>query len=160
MKIENPKTITLKNWTIYSHLIIATLKILETSKQVFNLKPSRTISTLVMNNDYAETDLQKANMLNEYFSSQTVIDDINKQLPPDQHVLESIVITDQDIQDVLSHLDVTKACGPDLISPHLLKEGASMLAVFLYCLQPHPAKELLSSCLERCEHDTYTQERR
>ena len=70
-------------------------------------------------------------MLNEYFSSQTAIDDINKQLPylpPDQHVLESIVITDQDITDVLSHLDVTKACGPDLISPHLLKEGASMLA--------------------------------
>ena len=70
-------------------------------------------------------------MLNEYFSSQTAIDDINKQLPylpPAQHVLESIVITDQDVYDVLSHLDATKACGPDLISPRLLKEGASILA--------------------------------
>ena len=79
-----------------------------------------------MNNDYAETALQKANMLNEYFSSQTTVDDINKQLPylpPAQHVSESIVITDQDV-----NLDVTKACGPDLISPRLLKEGASILA--------------------------------
>ena len=84
-----------------------------------------------MNNDYVETDLQKAIMLTEYFSSQTAIDDINKQLlylPPAQHVLESIVITDQDVNDVLSHLDVTKACGPDPISPRLLKEEASILA--------------------------------
>ena len=52
-------------------------KFWKTSKQVLNLKPSSTIPTVVMNNDYAETDLQKANMLNEYFSSQTAIDDIN-----------------------------------------------------------------------------------
>ena len=70
-------------------------------------------------------------MLNEYFSSQTAVDDINKQLPylpPAQHVLESIGITEQDVNDVLSHLNVTKACGPDLISPRLLKEGTSILA--------------------------------
>ena len=34
----------------------------------------------------------------------------------------------QEVKDVLDHLNVTKACGPDLISPRLLKEGASVLS--------------------------------
>ena len=80
MKFENPKTTTLTNWIIYSHLIIATLIVFwKTSQQVLNLKPSSTIPTLIMNNDYADTDHQKANMLNEYFSSQTAVDDIDQQ---------------------------------------------------------------------------------
>ena len=31
-----------------------------------------------MNNEYAESDLQKANMLNNLFTSQTIVDDSNK----------------------------------------------------------------------------------
>ena len=34
----------------------------------------------------------------------------------------------QDIKDVLKNLNVSKSCGPDLISPRLLKEGADILA--------------------------------
>ena len=107
----------------------------ETSKQILNLKSSSTIPTLLTNNDYVDTDVQKANMLNEYFLSQTTLDDINKQLPylpSSQHDLESIVITEQDVNDILSNREVTKACGTDLISPRLLKESASILAL-LYC---------------------------
>ena len=69
-------------------------------------------------------------MLN-YFSSQTKVDDTNKPLPnvePAQHVLESITISVQDVLDVLKHLNVNKACGPDLISPRFLRKGAEILA--------------------------------
>ena len=55
---------------------------LKTSKQLLKLgKTQQNIPTLVLNNDTAETDLQKANTLNNYFSSQSVVDDKNKCLP-------------------------------------------------------------------------------
>ena len=55
----------------------------KTSKQILKLeKSSQAIPTLNLNNKCAETDLQKANMLNEYFSFQSVVDDHNTSLPP------------------------------------------------------------------------------
>ena len=47
---------------------------------------------------------------------------------PIQHSFQNIEISIQDIKDVLKNLNVSKPCGPDLISPHLLKEGADILA--------------------------------
>ena len=61
-----------------------------------------------------------------------MVDDANKELPhidPSNHTLDSIVISYQDVKDVLLHLNVTKASGPDLISPRLLREGADILAL-------------------------------
>ena len=62
------------------------------------------------------------------FASHLYINDDNKTLPaptPIQHEeFAHIDITEQDAIDVLRKLKVTKECGPDLISPHLLKEGA------------------------------------
>ena len=67
--------------------------------------------------------------LNEYFSSQPLVNDINKKLPKrTDNELHSINISKQEVRDVLECLNVTTACGPDLISPRLLKEGASVLA--------------------------------
>ncbi|MCG8078251.1 MAG: reverse transcriptase family protein, partial [Candidatus Thiodiazotropha taylori] len=66
-----------------------------------------------------------------YFSTQTIVNDANKPLPnlePAQNSIDSIHISVQDVLDVLKHLDVTKALGPDLISPRLLREGAEILA--------------------------------
>ena len=71
-------------------------------------------------------------MLNHYFASQTQVDDSNKALPylePSPYTLESITISRQDVEDVLQHLNVSKASGPDLISTRLLKEGANVLAL-------------------------------
>ena len=84
-----------------------------------------------MHNEFAETNQAKTEMLNLYFSSQTSVDDTNKDLPllePALHSLNSIEISIQDVKDVLLHLNVSKASGPDLISPRLLKEGADILA--------------------------------
>ena len=71
-------------------------------------------------------------MLNNYFASQSHINDDNKTLPAPTQIqheeLAHIDITQQDVIDVLSNLNVTKACGPDLISPRLLKEGAFVIS--------------------------------
>ena len=86
---------------------------------------------LFMNKEYAEIDIQKANMLNNYFASQATFDDDYRPLPqfsPVQHNLSSISITIQDVKDVLWNLKVNKARGLDLISPRLLKEGAIILS--------------------------------
>ena len=105
----------------------------KTSKQILNLdKTSTNIPTLISNDEIAEDDYQKSNMLNNYLASQSYINDDNKTLQaptPIQHKeLKHIDITEQDVIDVLSNLNVTKACGPDLISPRLLKEGASVIS--------------------------------
>ncbi|MCG8077783.1 MAG: reverse transcriptase family protein, partial [Candidatus Thiodiazotropha taylori] len=104
----------------------------KTSKSILNFgKSSSSIPTLRMNHDIAENDLQKAEMLNSYFSSQTIVEDAHKSLPdlePANVTLSSIFISVQDVLDVLKHLNVTKASGPDLISPRLLREGADILA--------------------------------
>ncbi|MEW8544911.1 MAG: reverse transcriptase family protein [Candidatus Thiodiazotropha sp.] len=119
----------------------------KTSKQVLNLgKSSSNIPTLILNNEYAESSLQKANMLNSYFISQAVVNDDNKALPQltrtVQYSLQFIEIPRQDILDVLQNLNISKASGPDLISPILLKEGAEILA--------NPLKTVFNRSLENC----------
>ena len=43
-------------------------------------------------------------------------------------ILDSIQTTPSEVFDLLSTLDVNKACGPDLICARLLKEGAAELS--------------------------------
>ncbi|MEW8548405.1 MAG: reverse transcriptase family protein, partial [Candidatus Thiodiazotropha sp.] len=104
----------------------------KTAKQVLNIgKSGFTIPTLIMNNEFAEDSSHKANMMNTYFASQTVVDDSNKPLPhllPSQYFLQQIEISIHDVKDALLNLNISKASGPDLISPRLLKEGANVLA--------------------------------
>ena len=53
----------------------------KTSKQILKLdQSSHNVPTLAINNEYDEKDLQKANMLNKYFFSQSVVSDENKTL--------------------------------------------------------------------------------
>ena len=115
-------------------ILLSTPKYLgKTSKQVIGLqKSNHTIPTLKLNDKFAENDIDKANMLNDYFCSQAVVNDNNKLLPLQAFTynsrLNSISISQQDVRDVLNNINVTKACGPDLISPRLLNEGATILS--------------------------------
>ena len=69
----------------------------------------------------AETEIDKANMLNDYFSSQTLINDQNRQLPYldifTDKTLDSITISVQDVKDVLENLDRNKTHSPNHVSP-------------------------------------------
>ena len=71
------------------------------------------------------TDFEKAECLNEYFSSISKIDDSKTDLPnfaaKTNNKLESIQITIPETENIISSLSVNKAVGPDLISHKLLK---------------------------------------
>ena len=48
-------------------------------------------------------------------------------IPPEYPLLEMVSISSQDVHDILRNLNITKAPGPDLINPRLLKEAATEL---------------------------------
>ena len=105
----------------------------KTSKQLLHInKKSQSVPPLVFNGKYADDDQEKDTILNNYFASQFSVDDQNKMLPnlpPVQHnILASINISCQYVSDVLKNLNVTKACGPDLLNPRLLKKGEPILS--------------------------------
>ena len=97
--------------------------------KVLNLgKSSNSIPTVKL--IYAEDDIQKANMLNAFYISQAAVNDDKKRLA-DMILIEYsfnvVLITCQDVGDVLQNFNVSKSCGPDLISPRLLREGTDIL---------------------------------
>ena len=94
-----------------------------------NFKSIDTIPSLHRNIDgtdeYYFTDQEKANSLNEYFTSVSNLDDSNINLPTfDCKVnafLDQIQIEDEQVEKIIEVLDAKKAVGPDLISHKLLK---------------------------------------
>ena len=118
------------------------------SKQLLKLDVfSSSVPSLHVDGKILETDLEKATALNNYFASQSTVDDTNRTLPPtnptNYSALESIFVSDQEIMEVLQSLDVSKSCGPDLINSRLLKEGAQHLQI--------PLKHLFNFSLNQCE---------
>ena len=113
-------------------------------KQVSNIsQKSHGIKILVSDNDEIITDdHNKANALNNFFASQTYIDDSQATLPelpnhengPNIPILDSIVLTERNVEDILKTLDTSKAMGPDLINPRILKEASRELSVPLCML--------------------------
>ena len=75
--------------------------------------------------EYYFTNQEKANCLNEYFTSVSNLDDSNTNLPPFESKvdmsLEHIQTEEQEIEKNIEILDAKKAVGPDLISHKVLK---------------------------------------
>lgn len=72
---------------------------------------------------------EKANLLNNYFRDQTIIDDVNIDPPvatayPLTSELDSLVLTSDEIVSILKSLPLGKAAGPDGVSNRTLKELA------------------------------------
>ena len=72
-------------------------------------------------------DFEKANLFNNYFQGQTVLDDSNAVLPelPEPSYLtslSSIAFDPQEVEEILRTLKTDKASGPDGLSNHILKE--------------------------------------
>ena len=75
---------------------------------------------------YAE-ECEKANILNDFFKDQTLLDERNAEIPdihsyPVDSPLSNIVLTSDEVESVLKSLSVGKAVGPDGISNRVLKE--------------------------------------
>ena len=68
---------------------------------------------------------EKAKIFNEFFASQCVPFQNDSVLPNffplTDSTIDDIVITDEDIRDLLLNLNVNKATGPDNISANMLK---------------------------------------
>ena len=77
-------------------------------------------------------DEDKANILNHFFTAQTILDDSNASLPSVNQIaaykLESISISACEVEDILKTLKTGKAAGPDSIDNRLLKELARPLS--------------------------------
>ncbi len=103
------------------------------AKQLTDKKGSSSqIPTLIENDFEAVTDIEKSDILNKYFCKQSTIDDSNHNLPEalqlPNYTLSTIAISPGDVLDALKLIDPTKACGPDLVSPRLLREAAHALS--------------------------------
>jgi len=69
------------------------------------------------NEELCYEDVDKANCLNDFFTSVSTVDDSISIIHPFQPVTESFIdnehILRTDIEDIISTLDIDKAVGPD-----------------------------------------------
>ena len=77
-------------------------------------------------------DIDKANLLNDYFRDQTLINENNAFLPIlppfNTSPLRDIIVTPAEVQIILKSLPVDRATGPDEINNVILRELAEVLA--------------------------------
>ena len=70
-------------------------------------------------------DEDKTDSLNFFFASVSSLDDSQADLPPfvelTDNTLDTIEITEEEVNDVLENLDPNKASGPDMISNKMVK---------------------------------------
>ena len=100
------------------------------------IAPNASISIpLLQNNDsVSHDDLDKANIINDFFRDQTVIDESNAVLPQiDPYTINlnmySLHFNPVEIESVLKSLKTGKATGPDGMNNRILRELSKELAV-------------------------------
>ena len=112
-------------------------------ERCFRAKPTNDIPPLEYTSDtggriIAFSDSDKVDLLINYFSSVSNVDDSFQQLPQIDYThhfsLSDVIIDEQDIKDKLSILSVNKAIGPDAISHKVLKSTLHSVVKPLYCL--------------------------
>ena len=103
-----------------------------TVKQVLGYAQDTTVPSLRDGNRLIEDSASKAEKFNHFFTSHCNIDTSEANLPDDtrvsQTVIDNIVISCEEVEDLLKTLNTNKALGPDGISPQILKICAHELA--------------------------------
>ena len=81
------------------------------------------IPQLIVNDDVIVNDVEKAEAFNDYFCSISKVEETDANIPeavvPTDYELSNIIISDQDVIDVLQNLKVNKACGFDMTSKRI-----------------------------------------
>jgi hypothetical protein len=111
------------------------------------IKPSNSSCSIppLSDNDKVFTDnFHKANLLNDYFVSQTLLTEPSNptfpNIPSLSHPpLQQVIITPTDVHDVLKNLNVSKASGPSGINNRILRELSVELSI--------PLSELFNTSL-------------
>ena len=107
----------------------------KTLKHFIKPEQADVIPSLNKNGHFYNEEKDKANILNTFFTEQTLLDERQATLP--QTVknttlkLDSIIVTPKEVRDTLKSLPIGKAAGPDLINNRLFKELAQLLALSL-----------------------------
>lgn len=120
----------------------------KTLRNLVGLPPKSThYPPLLVNDNYIDEDFAKANAFNDYFSLQSSVDDSNSivpDLPQDFNIdnINGIEISEEDVYDCLSQLDISKATGPDDISPRFLRYASRALT--------YPLTLLFNKSLNMC----------
>jgi len=90
------------------------------------------------NGELTQNDMEKAQVLNQFFSSVFTREDINTitDLAPREYTnqLDNIQIGTQDVEKLLIKLKPEKSPGPDQIHPRVLKECSKVLTLPLYLI--------------------------
>ena len=102
-------------------------------KLVCKQSSTASIPSLDINGGTISGDQEKAEAFNKYFIQCSTLDDTCANLPstcqlPTQSTMGSLETQVDDVRKCLSQLNITKAFGPDGVSPRLLKEAAYQLA--------------------------------
>ena len=111
---------------------------------------TKNLPPVIKHDDCSAHDAEsKANMFNEYFySTFTSVDNI--ELPDVtgfvDHNLSNVLFDSDRVRAYLRELDVSKACGPDNLSPRLLKQCSSELAPSLKLLYQMSMESGLIPC--------------
>ena len=112
------------------------------------IKPTQntSIPPLLHDGVYYSDCLDKANILNDFFVAQTILDDQNATITDtvtqDNAFLNRISITPAEVNSVLQTLKLGKSSGPDTINNRILKELATPLS--------QPLCDLFNSSLIQC----------
>ena len=104
-----------------------------TLKHFIQPDQSDVIPPLNKNGQIYTEEKEKTNILNNFFTEQTLLDESQATLPQavknTTYHLDSIIVTPEEVRDTLKSLPIGKAAGPDLINNRLLKEFAQPLAL-------------------------------
>ena len=101
-------------------------------KYFISSNTGKSIPPLLSNNSYIDSDLGKANLLNEFFQQQTQLNGANR-IPPDiplvtHETLNNFEITPIEVEHIFKCLPLGKASGPDEINNSFLRETASEIS--------------------------------
>ncbi len=102
------------------------------------LKYKEAVADLNTDGNCATTDIDKANVLSNFFKKVFTEEDCNS-IPsiPNKLVdstLEDIVFTQKEVEDLLKDIKTSKSPGPDRIHPRVLQECAQELSLPLFIL--------------------------
>lgn len=103
-----------------------------TMKSVINTNTKSSIPPLQHNDILLSDDNDKANLLNNFFRDQTLVNDSNIDVPIlptlNHNNLTDIVLTPLEVKQILQTLAIGKAVGPDSVNNIILRELSSELA--------------------------------
>ena len=88
--------------------------------------------TLYHNNRFATNSSEKADLLNDFFVSQSILNDENVNIPfiiPNAISMPMFEIEPHEVKSVLKSLPLGKASGPDEINNRILLELAEELCI-------------------------------